>query len=108
MPMTACTVCGAPGIGGRCAAHPRVRQQRGYRGLASYRTFKDAILERDGGICAICGRAGANDLGHRTPYRDMDPAMRDDPTQWDPADFAAVHTDCNQRLGANPMEDRPR
>lgn len=105
MPMTSCTVCGAAGVNGRCIAHPRAstpNQQRGYRGLAAYRAFRDRILERDAGMCGECGRPGANELGHRIPYSQQDPATRDDPSTWSESDFYAIHADCNKRLGANP------
>jgi 5-methylcytosine-specific restriction endonuclease McrA len=108
MPRAACTICGGPAVAGtsRCGLHPRAAtpsQRRAYRGLAAYRAFRARIIDRDAGLCAVCGQPGADELGHRTPYVEADPATRDDPTKWDEADFAAVHDDCNKRLGARPM-----
>lgn len=107
MPFSTCQVCGTPiRSGTRCYRHPlrkTASQARGYRGLASYRRFRARIIERDAGVCAICHRPGATELGHRTPYADLDPQTRDDPDQWRDEDFAAVHDTCNKRLGANPI-----
>ena len=112
MPRKACGVCGGPALPGktRCGLHPRAataNQKRGYRGLAAYRRFKARIIDRDCGLCGVCGKPGADELGHRVAYSRLDPMTRDDPTTWRDDDFVAVHADCNKRQGTAPLGGRP-
>jgi hypothetical protein len=89
-----CPVCGAGGAS----------QPRAYRGLAAYRTMRAHVIERDDGICGICGGPGADCLGHVRAYSTLDPATRDDPSTWNADDFRATHADCERRNGTRPLE----
>lgn len=56
-------------------------------GTAKYRARRRWILERDGGICWLCGRPGADTVDHVTPrfHGGTD----------DPGNLKAAHGGCN-------------
>ena len=62
---------------------------------------RDQILRRDGGICHICGRPGADSADHLIPWA----VTQDDR----PSNLAAVHhnvwPNCNRIRGDRPIED---
>lgn len=53
------------------------------------------VLARDGTICWICGKAGANSVDHLTP--------RSAGGSDDPSNLAAAHLSCNSRRGTTPL-----
>ena len=62
-----------------------------------WRKLRAFVLVRDGGICHICGRAGANSVDHY-------PVARAHGGGDDPANLAAAHKSCNEARGARVAE----
>ena len=56
---------------------PRRRRLRGRRAQAARRY----VLARDRGICGICGKPGADTLGHKIPVNKR-PDLEYDPANW--------------------------
>jgi 5-methylcytosine-specific restriction endonuclease McrA len=61
-----------------------------------WRKLRAFVLVRDGGICHICGRAGATTVDHLIP--------RAHGGSDDPANLAAAHKSCNEARGARVAE----
>jgi hypothetical protein len=109
MPRKACTVCGGPSVGRstRCRFHPLARsasQQRDYRGLAIYRQTVERVIDRDAGVCHICGEAGATSIDHYpVSYRELRRRHGDAvpvAIALDETNLRAAHLSCNRRRGA--------
>jgi 5-methylcytosine-specific restriction endonuclease McrA len=73
VPMT--TICSVPGClndairaAGRCAEHQRSKQRPG--STSQCRRRRARAIERDGGICWICGLPGADSADHVLRHRD--------------------------------------
>ena len=67
----------------RGAAEVRAEQNLGDVGIGGWAAQRSAVVEQAGGICARCGRTGAD-----TAFR-----------AWDSADLLAAHTRCVVGLG---------
>lgn len=102
MPTAPKKPCPVPGCralteGGRCAPHRQAyERQRGSataRGLgAEYQRKRLEAIERDEGICYLCGLPGADSADHVTP-RVRGGDSSDD-------NLRATHLQCNLRKGA--------
>src|SRR5262245_34594783 len=64
--------------------------ERGYD--AAWRRVRELVLDRDGYVCQLCGRLGANSVDHITP-------LARGGARLDPANLRAAHTTCNSALG---------
>jgi 5-methylcytosine-specific restriction endonuclease McrA len=92
-----CLGCGRLTANSRCGGCARVRDRA--RGSTTERfgpgwaSISKAIIERDGGICHICGQPGADTTDHLHPR-----AYGGDSTDLEM--LAAAHRVCNSRRGA--------
>lgn len=85
---TVCAVHGCPEPAvkrGRCDRH--VRRVNGYQ----WRRLVHAVVERDGGVCWLCGKGGADTADHVRRVRDGG----DD----DLRNLRAAHVLCNMSRG---------
>lgn len=58
---------------------------------------KRRIIRRDGGVCHLCGKPGADTADHLIPHsRGGSDA---------PSNLRAAHIDCNRRRGTRPVEE---
>ena len=92
-----CLDCGALTTGSRCGPCGRAQDRR--RGTTVERfgqgwaRISRAVIERDGGVCHICGEEGADTADHLVPR-----SVGGDST--DMGLLAAAHRACNSRRGA--------
>jgi 5-methylcytosine-specific restriction endonuclease McrA len=91
-----CLDCGVLTTGSRCGPYSRVQDRR--RGTTAERfgsgwaRISRAVIERDQGVCHICGREGADTADHLVPR-----SAGGDST--DMGLLAAAHRACNSRRG---------
>lgn len=68
-----------------------------------WQKVKARVIRRDGGICHLCGNAGADSADHLTPASQLDES-----DWYDMSNLAAVHHSvapyCNRRRGDRPIE----
>jgi 5-methylcytosine-specific restriction endonuclease McrA len=76
-----CSVCGTLGPRARCLHHPK----RG--GSSRWRRLVAEVVERDGGVCHLCGLPGATSADHVVP---VSRGGRDEL-----ANLRAAHLSCN-------------
>src|SRR3954449_8616655 len=76
-----CSVCGVVGSRARCLHHPK----RG--GSSRWRRLVAEVIERDGGVCWLCGKPGADSADHVVP------ASRGGRDEL--ANLPAAHLSCN-------------
>lgn len=71
---------------------PRVRTDKAdqFYGTSAWRKVASAVIARDGGRCALCGKYGATTAHHRRERRDGGSD--------DPSNLEAVHGACHNRL----------
>jgi len=95
-----CLDCGAPQTAGsRCVRCRRANERK--RGTTAQRfgpgwgTISREVIERDNGVCQLCGLPGADTAHHLEPRRGQPQAR-----PADKAMLAAAHRRCNSRKGA--------
>lgn len=60
-----------------------------------WQRLKARIIRRDGGICHLCGKPGADTADHLVPHSHGGSDA--------PANLAAAHVDCNRRRGTRAV-----
>jgi hypothetical protein len=70
-------------------------------GGRAVRPLVNAIVQRDGGVCWLCGLLGADSADHEPPRRDLVRLGVLNPD--DPAYLRAAHLICNKRRGTRPV-----
>jgi 5-methylcytosine-specific restriction endonuclease McrA len=95
-----CLGCGrATRYGSRCrscaARHEHRRGTTAQRFGRGWGRISREVIERDGGICHLCGRPGADTADHLQPRGGV---LQTHPA--DPALLAAAHRACNSRRSA--------
>lgn len=87
-----CAICGTPSDGPRCPRHParNETERSARRGSSGWARQKQArgVIERDGGICYLCGKYGADEVDHIQAL-----ALEGDN---DGANLRAVHSACHR------------
>lgn len=63
-----------------------------------WQRLKRRIILRDGGICHLCGQAGADTADHLVPFSAAPERV------YDPTNLAAAHQRCNRIRQAAPID----
>jgi 5-methylcytosine-specific restriction protein A len=72
--------------------HEQQRGSRHERGYGNeWMLLSRSVIQRDGGICYLCGLPGADTADHVVPKADGGPD--------DPSNLAAAHRSCNSAKG---------
>jgi 5-methylcytosine-specific restriction endonuclease McrA len=101
-----CLGCGRPTRNGsrcpRCTSgHEAKRGTTAQRFGPGWQRISREVIQRDSGICHICGRPGADTADHLQPRNGQ---RQDRPA--DKAELAAAHRACNSAKGARMVGSR--
>lgn len=99
-PVATCTRHGRPKPCARCASTQRPTPRRPYSDTAEYRRVRDAVLDRDGLVCAFCPEPLTEAdlvLAHRIAHADGG--------AFEPDNLVPAHRDCNAAAGKRPPQE---
>lgn len=95
-PLTRCTEphCPNPVVKGKCAEHQRPSWTQRSRWQPSSNTkrrkrTRQAVMQRDQGLCYVCGQSGATQMDHITP-------LHLGGSEYDMDNLGAIHSGCHE------------
>jgi 5-methylcytosine-specific restriction endonuclease McrA len=91
-----CGICLRPIRSGRFCSAPACARLARNGSDRRWRAVRAAVLERDGGVCHICGKGGADEVDHVH-------AVRAGGDRYDERNLKAAHRFCNRSKGDRPL-----